>query len=608
MTSHPPPDDGFPRRSPESQGMRPSRIADFLEDAQASGVDLNSFMVFRGGAVVSEGWWAPYRADLRHKMHSATKSFVSAAVGMAIAEGYFALDDKVVSFFPEHLLPATIDDKLAAMTVEDLLTQTSGHASGASGGTWRSIATSWVAEFFKIPVVHAPGTHFQYTSATSFLLSAIVQATTGQSTHRFLTPRLFQPLGITGLEWDVGPDGINPGGNGISCRTADLLKLAVLHLRGGVWQGQRLLPAAWVAAATSPQRGNRYGYQWWMGDGPGDDSLRCYYAYGLFGQFAFVFPDWDAVLVTTASVPVGEANLRALVWRHAATLFAPDSSAAPAKSSTDSRLAALLADPTVPLPPTVTAATAASAASAAPAQDPSDRLCVAQPNADHVQAFCLDVRGDDNAAVFCLWDHRGFHRVDVGLGRWRDGETTLSGGNLHHGYEADRLRVAARGAWSSPARFDMCLQFVETAFQDRVTIAFSPDTQTAVLARAVNVNSFATQRPPVAAYVMGPGSGRSSGLGIAARIAAVAVADAVRALPTPPRTAPFSTSSATLAELVDCAGARAVLEKTLPGLSRHPQLDRMRPYNLLTLSSHVAKLTPDVLAQLDADLAKVPLE
>jgi CubicO group peptidase (beta-lactamase class C family) len=245
-------------------------------------------------------------------MHSATKSFLSVAVGMAIHEGYFMLQDKAISFFADHVPNDNQDPKLAALTVEDLLTQTSGHDRGASGGTWRSVKTSWIAEFFKIPIVHQPCTFFKYTSTTSFLLSAIIHRRTGQSTWQFLMPRLFQPLGITDLEWDVGPERINPGGNGISCRSSDLLKLAILHLNGGIWEGQRLLPEEWVKNATTSQRGAEYGYHWWIGK----NSARSYYAYGLFGQFAFVFPEHDAILLTTASTPVDERDLRDLVWHH----------------------------------------------------------------------------------------------------------------------------------------------------------------------------------------------------------------------------------------------------------------------------------------------------
>jgi CubicO group peptidase (beta-lactamase class C family) len=171
------------------------------------------------------------------------------AIGMAVQEGSFSLQDKVASFFPEHL-PPNLDPKVTAMTVEDLLTHTSGHATAVSGGTRRGIETNWTEQFFKLPVVHGPGTIFKYTSATSFLLSAIVKLTTGQRTRQYLMPRLLQPLGITDLTWDVGPDGTNPGGNGISCRPSDLLKLAILHLQGGVWEGRRLLTKEWVANAT----------------------------------------------------------------------------------------------------------------------------------------------------------------------------------------------------------------------------------------------------------------------------------------------------------------------------------------------------------------------
>jgi len=178
----PPFDDGLARAAPETRGVAPAAIQAFLDDAARLGVELNSFMIWRGGAVIAEGSWWPYGPARRHMMHSATKSFLSAGVGLALSEGRFALEDRVVSFFPDEL-PTAVSANLARMTVEDLLTQTSGHAQGASGSIWRGIATSWIAEFFKIPVVYAPGSTFKYTSANSFMLSAILSRTTGQTAH-----------------------------------------------------------------------------------------------------------------------------------------------------------------------------------------------------------------------------------------------------------------------------------------------------------------------------------------------------------------------------------------------------------------------------------------
>ena len=245
-------------------------------------------MLYRRGDVIAEGWWDPYRADRKHMTHSATKSFTACAVGLALADGRFGVQDKVVSFFPD-MLPANVDPKLAAMTVEDLLTMRTGHREEVSGSVWRPIKTSWVAEFFKIPVVDQPGTKFLYTSAATYMLSAIISKTTGQPTSEYLRPRLFEPLAITDYEWPLDPHGISPGANGLSCRTADLLKLGVLHLQNGEWRGKQVLPREWVAAVQAPHVKDKYGYQWWLA--PGSYSAR-----GLFGQFSIVYPEHDAVL------------------------------------------------------------------------------------------------------------------------------------------------------------------------------------------------------------------------------------------------------------------------------------------------------------------------
>jgi CubicO group peptidase (beta-lactamase class C family) len=259
-TTTPAGDDGLLRGRPGEVGIDPHAIADFLDDVDAAGLDLHTFTVHRQGRVVFEAARWPYDLARRRITHSFTKSVTACAIGMLLDEGRLALDDKVISFFPEHA-PAEVDAKLAAMTVEDLLTMRTGHAQETSGILWRGIASSWIAEFFRIPIVYQPGTTYVYTSAASYMLSAIVTKITGERLHDFLKPRLFAPLGIVGECWDIGPDGLNPGGNGLTFTRADALKIGLLHAQGGVWDGRRLLSEAWVTAATRAHAPG-YGYHW----------------------------------------------------------------------------------------------------------------------------------------------------------------------------------------------------------------------------------------------------------------------------------------------------------------------------------------------------------
>lgn len=473
------PDDGFVRASPSARGIDACSIGLFLDQADTLGVELNSFMLWRAGAVVAEGWWWPYRPDLRHMMHSATKSFLSAAVGLAISEGKFALDDRISSFFPKHA-PLFASENRGAITVADLLTQTSGHARGASGSQWRRIPTSWIAEFLKIDVPFQPGTVFRYSSATSFMLSAIITRTTGDNVHSFIKPRLLEPLGIDDLTWDMGPENINPGGNGISARTADLLKLAVLHHQGGIWNGQRVLPADWVGASVTPKRGNPYGYHWWVGPGA------TYYAYGVFGQFAFVFPEHDAILVTTAAAPYGEETLRSLVWHHFPAMFDRALPASPAtgEAALADRLARLRLLP------------ALSSVRSKLERDISDVVFRADDNDDAIE--WIKLRFDEDRCVFTAKVAEREHEVIIGLCEWIEGHTTMPGGFLHHGYDPPTLRVVAGGRWSAPNRFDMTWQFNETAFRDTVSITFD-GADALTLLRSVNTNSTLPVRPPVVA-------------------------------------------------------------------------------------------------------------
>ncbi len=177
---------------------------------QTEGIDLHSLVLHRTGHVAVEIYSWPYGPDRPRVMHSVAKSFTACAIGMALADGRFALTDKVVDFFPEYL-SGPPSGHLALMTVEDLLTMRTGHAEETSGSRWRGLRSSWIAEFFKIPVVYRPGTVYKYTSAASYMLSAILTRTTRETLHDYLRPRLFEPLGIQRRDLGHGAGRDQPG-------------------------------------------------------------------------------------------------------------------------------------------------------------------------------------------------------------------------------------------------------------------------------------------------------------------------------------------------------------------------------------------------------------
>ena len=462
------------RARPSEVEINGDAVSALLDDLDKAGPERQTLLIYRAGALAVEDYRWPYRVDRIRMMHSVTKSFTSAAIGLALAEGRFRLQDKVVNFFPEHL-PPVVSSRLAAMTVEDLLTMRTGQAVETSGSRWRGLKTSWIAEFFRIPLEHDPGTFFLYTSAASYMLGAIVTRTTGIGLNNYLRQRMFAPLGFEHETWDVGPEGINPGGNGLSCRVVDMLKFGMLYLDDGVWNGQRILPEAWVRESTRG-RGGVYGYHWWTGP-DGEFS-----AQGLFGQMVVVLPRYGAVVATTGAIhrnnPCSE-YLLPILRQHAACIFSNGSSAA------DERFANRSEREAQPEP-------VISEARPGPEIGSQVRFR-AEPNELGVQAFELEL--STNRCVLRVTDLRGVHTVTMGLNEWIEGETSMSGARLHHGYEWKCARVVASARWLDPQTLEMVWIFAESSFRDTVVCRF--EKERVRVERKVNVNSGGRESPQI---------------------------------------------------------------------------------------------------------------
>jgi CubicO group peptidase (beta-lactamase class C family) len=453
--------DGLRRADPASVGVDAGAILAFLCDVEATGLELHDIMLWRAGAVVVEGWHWPYGPDLRRMAHSMTKSVTACAIGMLVDDGRLSLSDLVCDFFPEVEVPA--GSPASRMTVEDLLTMRAGHATEVSGSIWRGITTSWIDEFFRIPFEHEPGTVHVYSSAASYMLSAIVTRVTGETIHDFLTPRLFVPLGITNISWDMGPDGINPGGNGISFTTADALKLGILHAQKGLWQGQRILSEQWVAEATRAHGVPDYGYHWVIGDG-------YYAALGVFVQMVVIFPDFDAVLVVNGAMKESSVLLPH-IKRYFPAAFRDGGDAA-TEASLDRQLARWADTPAL-----VSLASGDEAAFAGTWAVAGNDLGLTQITF----AFTTDT------VRFAITDQEGEHAVIAGRDGWKIAPSYLPGAALHHGYRMEGMPTVAGARWLAADRLELVLHFVESAFRD--TFIFTVADGRLTMARSVNINS-----------------------------------------------------------------------------------------------------------------------
>ncbi len=120
------------------------------------------------------------------------------------------------------------------------------------------------------------------------------------SAQEFADQHLFGPLGVTDVTWPKNPQGINIGWGELRMRPQDMAKIGYLYLNNGVWEGEQVVPAEWVAASTaeyiSATLEDGYGYQWWVSDSG------YYLALGYAGQFIFVMPEKDLVVVFTSDL------------------------------------------------------------------------------------------------------------------------------------------------------------------------------------------------------------------------------------------------------------------------------------------------------------------
>ena len=268
-----------------------------------------SLLVVRYGRLVVEEYFHGNHRDSLNDVRSVTKSVVSSLVGVALDHGFIGSLDETLG---DHLGddPWPLDSARAAITIQDLLTMTSGFAWDESDGAgsyldW-IVADDKVGYLLGLPLENEPGTTFTYNSAAVHLLGVVLEKAAALPLPSFAEEYFLGPAGIGEARWEPFSDGYHNGGAGLDLAPRDLARLGQLYLQEGVSGSARILPSGWTQEATEPHFSwtfaygplnlSSYGYLWWTEAGQEEPA---YFAWGYGGQFVYVVPDLDIVVVTT---------------------------------------------------------------------------------------------------------------------------------------------------------------------------------------------------------------------------------------------------------------------------------------------------------------------
>ena len=313
------PTQGWRTATPESQGMDSAVLLSMLDVIWQEDIKIDSVLVVRNGYIVLDAYSYPRDAADRHNIYSCSKSVTSALIGIAIDKGYIkGVNQSVLDFFPEHMAQNLDADK-EAMTLEHLLTMSSGLDCRDSyryhwiGLQQMKNSPDWVQFMIDLPMAERPGVQFNYCNGVTFLLSAVLQQKTGMDARSFAEEHVFKPLRISGVSWPSNPQGVTVGYGQIHMRPRDMAKFGYLYLNDGLWEDKQIISSRWIKDSTRKHVSTKglldYGYQWWTTGAGG------YAAMGYGGQFIFVVPHKNIIAVFTSNLDLKDILIPSVLLR-----------------------------------------------------------------------------------------------------------------------------------------------------------------------------------------------------------------------------------------------------------------------------------------------------
>lgn len=289
--------------APEARGMDASLLEGARQYAFQDGKNTQGVVVVRHGVIVGE-WYEDGRDESSFATSwSIAKSVTSALIGIAIHEGLIeSVDVSMAEFFPEWTGTEKED-----ITLRDVLSMASGLKWSESYDP-ENVVSSDIIQMIALredhlayaasrPLEFTPGSRWSYSSGDTMLLSGVLEAVSGGNAGSYAREKLFDPIGMSPVDWWTDATGQTATYCCIDTPARQLAKFGLLYLRGGEWAGTQVVPREWVTTSTSPSVVPHYGHQWWLDETPGGREM--YIAIGHDGQYIYVVPDLDLVVVRT---------------------------------------------------------------------------------------------------------------------------------------------------------------------------------------------------------------------------------------------------------------------------------------------------------------------
>lgn len=281
--------------------------------------DIHSLLILRNDKIVFENYYSNYRKSDLHPIGSSTQSIISTLVGIVTTEdSLFNTRAKIVDFMPDYSQYFENIPQKDQIEIRHLLSNTSGlwwdewsHPFGSEDNDAYVMTQSgdWITKVLSTPMIREPGFEFNYNSGNGILMAPILQNITGIETEQFATEKLFDPLSINEWKWERIPGDFVNASWGLHLKPIDMAKIGYLYLKNGMWNEQLIFNETWRRQTTrsrsSVSNYYNYGYFWWRfaeyADVVGNLKLNdVFFSWGDGGQFIFVIPHLDMVVVSTA--------------------------------------------------------------------------------------------------------------------------------------------------------------------------------------------------------------------------------------------------------------------------------------------------------------------